>query len=1104
MPDIQPSAEAAGQTDGSRSAMASASKEDDTTLPSNLDGSIKKNTSLIKRLKAGVTVPLNDVLALKLDKYIDEVAVSITEPIYKTSSDISQISLVCSLIHRRYPGFSPMLLTELRKSISPPPVTPPFSSAALTGQTVSQEQRDREESLRLNRQRSSLRLLVELYLVGILEEQPKSKELSIYAILSDLFSKDKSLANLSLAVAFIKYFSIYFFPKQPEALTNVDSDLNQQISSSDAENLALVDELVPPSTRTAVRALLSSYYESVISHLMRDHQRIKRLEKTNTDIFIARGEILEDRQENYEKAAKALEKLRSSAETMSSYLGLEMPDFPEEENVTRMGIGITDTKSTRDERELKLGIWDDEDSKAFYENIVDLQNQVPAILIGVKVVPKPTDQRDDEIKDEATIDDSNTADTETSGVLNEDTQDTVESSKDLGLAAYNAEKEADSAASIRAENDDGAEDKLEATASKAALETVLARLQNAVNRDTIDQLAVEFAFLNNKGSRKHLVQTLVGVSRQRLDLLPYFARMIATLNPYMPDIGSAVLSENIRYIGELTKFRITPSHVAFHCIKVLLDDFTHHNIDLLCSFLETCGKFLFRNPETNVRMSNFLEILQRKKSIQNLESRHTFMIENAIYETNPPEQLATVQKERPPIVMFLRKLIYKDLSKNTAGKTLMLLRKANWADPTIRHTIYKLFTKIWKVKFSNIGVMAYLSSELSRFYPEFGISVVDACLEEIRIAMEINIFKHNQRRVAVVRYLGELFNYKMVDAHVIFETLYLLLRFGHENGIPSPAVACPIDMPTDFFRLRLVCSLLDSCGSNFDRGKSGRSLDDFLSFMQMYIFTKTPMPMDVEFFVSETLELVSPKLKRFKSYAEAVEDVNRIAREQLRTLQSGAASESDDDLDGSRDEMEIDDDGESSIHAMSRHDEDAVESYRNSEDKTVDVDPDNNDLADVDDASIAGDDDDEEELIIHLQAPVHEIEEDLDFEREFSMMMQESLDSRKNERKIASFDAPIPIRSKTATNAASGAGNSASHSGEEPDDDSQVAFTVLTKRGNKQQIKTMALPSDSAFAISTLSKQQEEQAEKSRLKQLVLNYEKREEQSFLQVASTAG
>lgn len=55
-----------------------------------------------------------------------------------------------------------------------------------------------------------------------------------------------------------------------------------------------------------------------------------------------------------------------------------------------------------------------------------------------------------------------------------------------------------------------------------------------------------------------------------------------------------------------------------------------------------------------------------------------------------------------------------------------------------------------------------------------------------------------------------------------------------------------------------------------------------------------------------------------------------------------------------------------------------------------------------------------------------------------------------------------------------------------------MAFTLLTKKGNKQQTKTMHVPSDSALAVTTRSKQEAEREEHQQLKRLVLSYEERE------------
>ncbi|RVW60855.1 Regulator of nonsense transcripts UPF2 [Vitis vinifera] len=115
-------------------------------------------------------------------------------------------------------------------------------------------------------------------------------------------------------------------------------------------------------------------------------------------------------------------------------------------------------------------------------------------------------------------------------------------------------------------------------------------------------------------------------------------------------------------------------------------------------------------------------------------------------------------------------------------------------------------------------------------------------LEEIRLGLELNDYGMQQRRIAHMRFLGELYNYEHVDSSVIFDTLYLILAFGHETAEQDV-----LDPPEDCFRIRMVITLLETCGHYFDRGSSKRKLDRFLIHFQRYILSKGALPLDIEF-----------------------------------------------------------------------------------------------------------------------------------------------------------------------------------------------------------------------------------------------------------------
>ena len=55
-----------------------------------------------------------------------------------------------------------------------------------------------------------------------------------------------------------------------------------------------------------------------------------------------------------------------------------------------------------------------------------------------------------------------------------------------------------------------------------------------------------------------------------------------------------------------------------------------------------------------------------------------------------------------------------------------------------------------------------------------------------------------------------------------------------------------LDPFDSYYRVRLVCILLDTCGQYFDRGSSKKRLDAFLVYFQCYLFSKRqPQPLEV-------------------------------------------------------------------------------------------------------------------------------------------------------------------------------------------------------------------------------------------------------------------
>ncbi|KAJ5927198.1 hypothetical protein N7516_008971 [Penicillium verrucosum] len=1088
-----------------------AGESDVFSTSKSLDSALKKNTAFIKRLRTGISASalstfLADISTLSLHKYLSEIISACYEGLCKLKSpgEIAAGVEVVSTLHQR---FGPWEFTRqigwlLGRGLSTP------DKAQL--KALSQEIREREEKERLSRHRVLLRVVTELWLVNVLKtlddvERPeelgaKGKEGAVgignkpsdappkaktpaagakdqdkqadpfpLEVLKELLGHDRDHTNLPLAVLFVKSFSwdIVGSKLAEDGRKTVEADGATTTSGADDQTTDTNGDaqpetdlpLTPEKTQQRFRNILNRYLEDVKAHVVRDQRALAQQNRRNAEAYVKSGEIFEDRQANFEKQSKVLEKLVANTQVLCEALGTDMPDLAEKEPTDPSasgGIGLVKTTDYLRGQGEGAGIWEDEEERRFYENLVDLKGKVPAVLLEDGKKKKSEGEESGKRKPDGETADPEALDEKSAAEA--DDQSTAIASKTVG----------------------------------AQVDSLLAKLPELQTKDQVDQFALDFCWVNSKASRNRLVKAVSDIPKGRIDLLPLYSRLVATLGQYLPDIPQGLTTyldeefrslqrrkskeflgqvrmSNVRYLAELTKFGVVPEHIIFHCFKVSLDEFSRMNIEIIGHLLENCGRYLLRNPESSPRMASFLETLSRKKTVQHLAQQERMVIENAIYYVDPPPRPAIQQKERTPMEQYIRRLIYLDMNKRNYTKILKSVRKLHWEEREVVEILERVFSKPVKVKYGSIHLLAILVSALYRYHQDFVIGIVDNVLEQVTLGLEQNDFKFNQKRIAEIKYLGELYNYKMIDSPVIFDTLYRIITFGHEGGTPAPGKISMLDLPDDYFRLRLACTLLDTCGHCFDRGSAKKKLDFFLAFFQYYLFTKDPLPMDVDFLVQDTYHCIRPQWK----LATDGEEATRIFSEAVALNYNVPDSERP---------VEADEEDAESSSSDEDLEEDAI--------PEIDEDQESSDEAEASGPNPEANDDsdsesEDEQIVVTRQEEERDPVTEAEFDREFEKMMAESMDSRRFERKTV-FDIPLPMK-RLRENMPSD--SSPEPVPMEPVAPKTMAFSLMTKKGNKQQTRTIDLPSDSTFAIAMRSQQQADREEQQRIKNLVLNYE---------------
>ncbi|RNA18662.1 regulator of nonsense transcripts 2 isoform X1 [Brachionus plicatilis] len=1018
---------------------------DDAVLK-RLDSSIKKVTSFIKKLKTlteSQKDSLNkDMSQLNLSKYLSEVGCAFLEAKLKMN-DVQCALILCSQMHRSYADFSNIFFEQWQKVLN-----------------LKKDGKIQNPS----KLRVDLRFFADLISIGVL---PEKESLSLLGNqLTILTTCDKEHSHISIVSSFCKHCGEDFADLVPLKYEKMSLKHNIQIPRS---------TIYSNDRQKAVKCLFKEYFMAVSKHLVTEHKEMQRIEAQNMRIYQTKGELHSDKKEKYEQAFSAYRKLSENSEVLADLLAEQMPHLPNDQNSKKedgmLNIDVyTPTKG--EDFDANSSPWEDEETRQFYESLPHIKSLIPEILYKESATAAKS-------APEAKSDNESGAQMggQMGGQMGENERGVASGDEEVsggggGGGEFGQDEEQD-----EANKESQVQEKSVSSANmKALMDSFINQLPNCVSRELIDKAAKDYCMnLNSKVNRKRLTRALFEVQRTRLDLLPFYARFVAALNPLMAeiatDLATLLLNDfryqvrkkdqiNIeskikvsRYIGELVKFNMLPKAEALNCLKTLLADFRHHNIEMFCNLVEVCGRFLYRNAETHIKMNLLLEILMRKKqAAMSMDSRYTIMIENAFYYCNPPDNKQVEKKAPCPLHEYVKKILYKELNKLCVERVLRQMRKLDWHDQHVKSMAIQCLTSASNVRYNSIHCLANLVSGLALYYEDIGIQIVDAVIEDIRLGLEINLAKFNQRRVSMVKYLAELYNYRMVESSIIFKTLYTLITFGVSydlNELIANADTCadPLD---NYFRIRLVCTLLDTCGQYFDRGSTKKKLDCYLIYFQRYYMFKKEFGQsvdiarpydrfDIEFVFTDIISSLRPEFKFANTYEQACEQVSKMEGE-IRDSIVQAKKET-----------------------VCKEDDEFLKAFESMVTETI-----------------------AQRTKETIKMPTVDISVPMCARKPKTAQVQEVNElsglSMLKEKQPSGKEASTDTGKETGTEARKEAFN----------------FVLMLKKGNKTQYQNMQVPVTSEFATQFKAKEQLEKAEKEKLKQLTLNINDRIEQEEFQ------
>lgn len=658
-----------------------------------------------------------------------------------------------------------------------------------------------------------------------------------------------------------------------------------------------VEGVIAEPMRERCQGLVTEYFESLCCRLVKEHVALARRKLRNKEELMSRGSLSKRSSELLATHVDTLNRLLGVTQTFAELLNKDMPTLDEEEEAEETkentGIALWDRRKEGDanqEETLEQFIYGGEENRAFYCDLLDLQAMVPGVLLGEVAPPQPpqtttaTASQNHQTDSKQSKGQEGGSSTVSKGTLDEalgqlgvrvttatSSVAARENGKPSDSAALTEKKKVDSKPAPKVlerkkasyqkgkidlydyeeeyDYEDDQDYDFDAKPDKHAVprevQELLATLPNCLSRAAVDKFAVEFCHLNSKQAKACLLRELRYIPWNRTELIPYYARVTATLSQIHEDIGPKLMRSllgqfrflvkstsmnrlesrlrNARYVGELVKFNLenlgAPPEKAFYLLNTCYRNFAGSNINYVCELLETCGRYLYRNPETHVDTEKMLDVLWRYRKQLNFSHAVNTLIENAYFfsKAKEDESQPIKHKEKSNVQLYLEYLFFDyvgsekalleehpALSQASEKERVKLRRKALWAQcdfvakqvlglswnnnfDASAELLISILHKTYKLRSSSLPLVCRVVADVCNFYPKLPARIVDALIERIEIGLERNDYRYQQKRLGEARLFAELYNSRLVDNGTFFDVLFLIIHHGHSTQWPEHA-----------------------------------------------------------------------------------------------------------------------------------------------------------------------------------------------------------------------------------------------------------------------------------------------------------------------------
>lgn len=728
--------------------------------------------------------------------------------------------------------------------------------------TCSTEKDDRKKT---DRRKNLLRFAFEILLCWI-PFKPEKILKSFLDIILEFKTEEIIRSNLVIMEMFSQHIYEPLFQKSPNVFNEICENIEEFKEIVKGVDISIYPEYITPEKKKDFFEKLKKYVGKIYQIYQEIYNQVQAQEKINHDLIMEKGEVDEENNSKLNELVEKFHQYDNTIAMMKDYLNLQLP---------RMGEKIEkkNIPGTKGKVEVKLSkealekIYEDDEDRKLYQDLADLTQAYQQSKIKEKDPSSST-----------------TRDT----VLEKTPNSEI---KIVETAGKNV-------------NSTGTDD------AKMNYKKLQDMLKDCISTEKADEISAKFFQINVKKARKHLTNDLIDYKIDYHLVAPFFCRILANISNFCNDMPDMIMEKikidfdkhkanprrsedvifdarirNIKFLTELTKFRVIKPNFTQNIFKQCIEEFKDNDIEIIINILEGCGRFLSKHDETSERFNYLIEKLQKKRDAKMMSDALDLQLQSVIKYSQTiilKEEKAEDSNNRIPILIRYIDFL---LDKLEADSHKMVSFSNEFLKLPLKSEGKIFITRVLHyVKFGRADVqdvLADVTKVIKIHYPSVFNGMLDLLSEEIFEALNRKMFEERQHQVTMMKFFTELFQKDLFSSETFWQMLYFLISYDHVN---NNLYANPNDSPDSSFRIILSCTVLETYSGRRSKDVNSKSFIDpldmkrFMVIFQIYIQKKNYLETLLESNLQELFEKQCPKLKIFKTKEEFV-----LADEIIRT-----------------------------------------------------------------------------------------------------------------------------------------------------------------------------------------------------------------------------